>query len=98
MTDLKYNLLLAVVQGDLRNVKTFIEYFDMPDSAGGLHRQKKRIKLETLTDQQQFDFLKISIEKNHQEIVKFLLGKGFKVCYQNLKSPTSPTTLIGEAA
>lgn len=97
MTDSKYNLLLAVMQGDLEKVKAFLQYFDLPNSAsaGGHGRQKKRIKLETLTDQQQFDLLRTAIEKSHQEIVKLLLDKGFKVCYENLK--LSPTKLICDA-
>lgn len=95
MASSKYkSLQKSILQGNLDNVKTLLQQCDLPNSEE-LHKVKKRAKLETLTDQQQFDLLRKAINKSYQEIVKLLLDNGFKICYESSK--TSPASLI-EAA
>lgn len=81
MASSKEKLIQAIENGELENVERLLEHFDF-HSTKELHKERKRCKLETLSDHCKFDLLNRAINKKHLQIVKLLLKTGCNVFSQ----------------
>lgn len=95
MFDIKKKLRKVVDNGDLEQIDELLKHFDLSDQSQNLYKKSKRRKLETLPDQYKFDLLTKAIQRKNAKVFQFLLSKGFKVSYDDLKS--APSSLLNLA-